>query len=71
MMSELESLREIDSVESIASGAMTPPMKPMLQGRGGGAAFSAPTAHTPLFETLESSAVCTVPPRPNKVTDAG
>src|SRR5262249_29157273 len=62
---------DIASAESSASGAMTPPMKPMLHGLGGGAALRGPTAHTPASDTLESSAVCTVPPRPNNVTDAG
>jgi hypothetical protein len=68
---DAESDRDSDSVESIASGETTPPMNPTLHGRGGGAALRDPTMHAPVSVVTGSSAVCTVPERLNKVTDAG
>src|SRR5215211_888788 len=52
-------------------GETTPPMKPMLHGRGGGAALSVAMMHALVSGTAGNSAVWTVPPRPKSVTDAG
>src|SRR5215218_7415163 len=52
-------------------GETTPPMNPTLHGRGGGAALSVAMMQTLVSGTEGSSAVCTVPPRPKSVTDAG
>src|SRR3982751_6826291 len=38
--SDAESAGEMDSVESMAIGDTTPPMKPTFHGRGGGAALN-------------------------------
>jgi hypothetical protein len=69
--SDVDSAEANDWIESMGSGATTPPMKPMLHGLGGGAAFNDATVHAPLSVTAGSSAVCTVPLRPSNVTDAG
>ena len=66
-----ESAGEKDWTESIATGATTPPMKPMFQGRGGGAAVSCSIAQTLVSATAGSSALCTAPFRANRVTAAG
>src|SRR5690349_4660669 len=70
-VSDAESDGESAPIESIATGDTTPPMKPTLQGRGGGAAFNVAVAHTLVSESSGSSAVWTLPLRPNNVTDAG
>src|SRR6478672_8167032 len=70
--SDAESAREIDSIESVGTGEITPPMKPTLHPFGGGAASSVATAQ-PFGEadTDGSDAVCTVPLREKRVTSAG
>jgi len=66
-----ESAAESAPIESITIGATTPPMKPTLHGRGGGAALSVAVAHRLVSAIAGSSAVCTLPFRPKSVTDAG
>jgi len=72
-VSARESLCDNEPIESIPTGATTPPMNPTFHGRGGGAALSVATRQAPASDDgmSGSSAVCTVPFRPNSVIDAG